>query len=282
MEPRLQAWVRERQARIEAALPTLFDDAWPAPFQRACRYPLATGGKRLRPLLTLAAAEALGGELDAASLGTGLALELVHTYSLVHDDLPAMDDDDLRRGQPTVHRAFGEASAILVGDALLTEAFHLLATLPLPPETVVRLVAELARAAGHRGMVGGQAADIGLGGPVRDLEALQRVHRGKTGALIQAAVRMGGLVVRASPADLGALDRYGAAIGLAFQLADDLLDQDEAAREDGPPSYVRLLGAEETRRRARALAEEAREAVAGLPDPAILLALASYAVDRDH
>ncbi len=282
----LTEWSEQGRRQIESSLGECLGDAWPEAFARACAYPLATGGKRLRPLLTLAGAEALGRGVDPAVLGAGVAVELVHTYSLVHDDLPAMDDDDERRGKPTVHIAFGEASAILVGDALLTEAFHLLAKLPTSAEIRVALVAELAEAAGHRGMVGGQAADVGLGGPVLDLDGLKRVHRGKTGALIRAAVRMGGITAGADADQLAALGAYGEAIGLAFQLADDILDADQDADQgdglDGPPSYVRLMGVERTRELAQQLSQQAEAAVAGLPSPAALIALARFAVARDH
>jgi geranylgeranyl pyrophosphate synthase len=280
---RLADWAGARLPAFEAALVGPFDGVRPERLAEVCRYPLRTGGKRLRPLLCMAAAEGVGGSgEDPAVGGAAVAVELVHTYSLVHDDLPALDDDDLRRGQPTAHVAFGEAAAILAGDALLTEAFAVLAALPLSAERRVALVGELAGAAGIRGMVAGQAEDIGMDGSIRDLAGLERVHRNKTGALLRAAVRMGGIAAGADAPALAALGRYGEAVGLAFQLADDVLDADQDAGEDGPPSYVRLLGAPETTRRARALAEAAIEALAGLPAPGILRALALYAVERDR
>ncbi|RME28867.1 MAG: polyprenyl synthetase family protein, partial [Deltaproteobacteria bacterium] len=196
----LSAWAPPRIAAVDAFLHGLFADAWPPRFQDACRYPLRTGGKRIRPLLTRAAGEALGADpvpVDAL-VAAGAAVELIHTYSLVHDDLPAMDDDVERRGHPTVHVAFDEATAILAGDALLTEAFTVLADAPVDAGVRVRMVAALSAAAGHRGMVGGQAADIGLGGAVTDIDGLLAVHRGKTGALIRAAVVLGGLAAGAS------------------------------------------------------------------------------------
>ena len=278
----LTAWMAAHRGRIDALLSARFEDAWPPAFQEACRYPLTSGGKRVRPLLALAAAEAVGAELSEAVLGAAAAVELVHTYSLVHDDLPCMDDDDERRGRPTVHRAFDEGTAVLVGDALLTEAFRLLATLPAPAPVRAALVAELAEAAGHVGMIGGQAADVGLGGPVTELAQLQRLHAGKTGALIRAAARLGGLAAEASEAQVEVLGAYGAAVGLAFQLADDVLDADEDAGADGPPSYVKLLGVDETRRRAAALAAEAEAAAASLPQPRRLLELARFTVKRRH
>ena len=278
----LTDWMASHRKRLDALLLSRFSDAWPPTFQEACRYPLSSGGKRVRPMLTLAAAEALGVELDQTVLGAAAAVELVHTYSLVHDDLPAMDDDDERRGRPTVHRAYDEGTAVLVGDALLTEAFRLLATLPAPGEVRGQLVAELAEAAGHVGMIGGQAADVGLGGPVTELAQLQRLHEGKTGALIRAAVRLGAYAGRATDAQVASLGTYGAAVGLAFQMADDVLDADEDAGDDGPPSYVKLMGVDETSRRAKALADEAEAAVAELPNPRWLVALARFTVQRGH
>lgn len=279
MEFDLPDWSTSRRRRVESCLETRFGETWPARFGEACRYPLRTGGKRIRPLLVFAAAEAVG-EAGPAVAGVAAAVELVHTYSLVHDDLPGMDDDDERRGRPTVHRAYGVGTAILVGDALLTEAFTVLAGLDLAPALRVGLVAELAAASGHQGMVGGQAADIGLDGPTTELASLERLHRGKTGALIRAAVRMGAMTAGAS--DLWRFDRFGEAVGLAFQLADDLLDAEEDAGASGPPSFVALAGREATGARARDLVRAAIDAVAPLPRPAALQALARYAVERDH
>jgi len=267
--------------RIEAALQDRFDAVWPAAFGEVLRYPLSTGGKRVRPVLCLLAAEACGAAVDVA-MPAAVAVELVHTYSLVHDDLPCMDDDDERRGKPTVHRVYDDGTAVLCGDALLTEAFAALADAPLPPAVVVALVRRLAEASGHRGMVGGQAADVGLAGPVREVETLLRLHRGKTGALLAAAAAMGGLSAQAAPEAMAALEAYGRSVGLAFQLADDVLDADEDAGDQGPPSYVKLLGIDETRRRAVALRDEALAAAARLPEGEALAALARFVVDRDH
>lgn len=269
MSPELRGWGAPHLARIEAELAGVGDSAEPS-FRDALLYPLQTGGKRIRPLLACAAAESVGGTSDDA-MDAAIALELVHTYSLVHDDLPAMDDDDERRGRPTVHVVFGEAAAILVGDALLTAAFERIAHAP-------PLVRELARAAGGAGMVGGQFLDVYRKAP--DLESLTHLHRLKTGALLRAAVRMGGLAAGADEAQLLTLSRYGAAVGLAFQVADDLLDADEVAAEGGPPSFVRLLGVEGARREALRLADEAVSAVQSLPNPLILAALARYTVER--
>ena len=282
MNDTLGAWAAPLRTRVDAWLVSRFDDAWPQRFQHACVYPLQTGGKRMRALLACAAAESVGGEIDDAVLGAAGAVEMVHGYSLVHDDLPAMDDDDERRGRPTVHRAFDEATGILVGDAMLTVAFRGLARLPTSAERRIRLVDELADASGHVGMIGGQAADVGLGGPVTDLDALLRLHRGKTGALIRAAVRMGAIAAGATELQLAALTTYGSAVGLAFQMADDILDADEDAGDDGPPSYVKLLGVDETHHRAMALRDEAIEALTAVPHPGRLEALARYTIERDH
>lgn len=278
----LAHWSAAHRERVDALLTARFADAWPPRFQEACVYPLQTGGKRIRPLLCLATAQALGQADHPAALPAASAIELIHAYSLVHDDLPAMDDDDMRRGKPTVHKVYGDATGILVGDALLTEAFSLLAELEVEPAVRVQLITELAQAAGHRGMVGGQAADIGLGGPVTELDGLLRLHRGKTGALIRGAVRMGALVGGADPTQLEQLTRYGEAVGLAFQLADDILDEEQDAGEDGPPSVVKLLGVEETRERAENLVEAARASVSDLADPSVLDALALFTVERNQ
>jgi len=180
-----------------------------------------------------------------------------------------------------VHIAFGEASALLVGDALLTEAFRTLTHTDLDPTIQIRLVAELASAAGHVGMIGGQAADIGLGGAVNDVETLMKLHNGKTGALIRAANRMGGVAAGASTEQLDVLSRYGSAVGLAFQMADDILDAEEDAGDDGPPSYVKLMGIDETAQKARELFEEAIAAANKLPHPEALIELARFTIERD-
>lgn len=269
----LAAWSEPRLRLVEARLAACFADAWPERLREACLYPLQTGGKRMRPLLCLAAAEAVGGDA-ADAVEAAAAVELVHTYSLVHDDLPCMDDDAVRRGRPTVHVVFGEAMGVLVGDALLTEAFAVLAASARGP----RLAAELARAAGAAGMIAGQVADIS--GGVTDLDALVRLHRAKTGALLRAAARMGAICAGGDPAALAAVDAYGDALGLAFQARDDLLDADQDAGADGPPSFVKLLGVAETAAAARRYADEALAAVAGLRSPEALQALARYTVER--
>ena len=277
MERALASWSETRIARVEALARSRFAETTPVQLKEAILYPLRSGGKRVRPLLAIAAGEAIAASEPAALLPIAVAFELVHTYSLVHDDLPCMDDDDLRRGVPAVHKAFGEGPAVLVGDALLSEAFLLAA------ETGdTALVRELAQAAGHAGMIGGQADDIGMGGPVDDLDRLLDLHRRKTGALIRGAVRAGAVAAGASLDELAALTAYGEAVGLAFQLADDALDAESDAAADGPPSFVRLLGRDATIARARSLASEAIERVRRFERREPLEALARFTVERHH
>ncbi|MCH2114170.1 MAG: polyprenyl synthetase family protein [Pirellulales bacterium] len=220
----------ELRELIDAALrrSVEFDAGCPSRLREAVEYSLLAPGKRLRPQLVLMAAQACGGEAGDA-LPAAVAVEMIHAYSLVHDDLPAMDDDDLRRGRPTCHNQFDEATAILVGDALLARAFEVLATEIKPAQRAARCCAELANAAGATALVGGQADDLaaqyvenGSGGGA--LDRLESIHRRKTGALFRVAVRMGGLLAQATDGQLQALDTYGQHLGLAFQLGDDLLD----------------------------------------------------------
>ncbi len=265
----------------------------PARLAEAMRYSLLGGGKRLRPILTLWAAEACGGSFEAA-LPAAAALEMVHTYSLVHDDLPAMDDDDLRRGRPTCHKQFDEATAVLAGDGLLTLAFETVARHVRPAETAAACVLALAEASGPEGMVGGQMADLEAEGrPGGTLALLEAIHRRKTGALLRAALKMGALTAGASPAEHSALDIYGRAVGLAFQIVDDLLDVggDEAKlgkrvgkdSELGKWTYPGLLGVEQSRARARELAAEAVAALAMFgPRGDRLQALALDLLERDR
>jgi geranylgeranyl diphosphate synthase type II len=236
--------------------------------RQAMRYSLLAGGKRIRPILTLAAAEAVGGT-SRTVMPFACALEMIHTYSLVHDDLPAMDDDDVRRGRPTSHRVYGEGIAILVGDALLTEAFRLLAgARGVPPASALRAVAEVASAAGEAGMVGGQALDLAATGAATTAGRLREIHTRKTGALLRVAVRVGGLVAGASATELRRLTAYGEHVGLAFQIADDILDaaggpdaDGRTDRELGKATYPALLGLDGAR---RAAARERDAALAAL------------------
>ena len=285
---------RRVEEALDAALPP--DSAWPATIHRAVRYSLFAGGKRIRPLLVLSAAEAVGAGPQAA-MPLACAVEMIHTYSLIHDDLPAMDDDDLRRGKPTSHKVFGEAMAILAGDALLTRAFHLMAELPdgSTPEDMRRRLAAtaiLGEAAGTSGLIGGQVEDLESEGRAVTGATLERLHRAKTGALLAACVRGGAVLGGAGADDLARLTRYAAAIGLAFQVVDDVLDATgDAARlgktagkdeKDEKATYVRVHGLVEARRIADRLREEAREALAPLGDRARLLgALADQIVQRE-
>ncbi|WP_018916879.1 (2E,6E)-farnesyl diphosphate synthase [Vreelandella zhanjiangensis] len=278
--------------RVDATLNALFNErAVVTRLDDAMRHGLLVGGKRLRPLLVYLAGQALGAsdeELDAPAA----AIELIHAYSLIHDDLPAMDDDDLRRGQPTVHIAFDEATAILAGDALQTLAFDVLARTAHP--RLGSLITTLATASGREGMVAGQALDLAAVGGHPDVDALAHMHAHKTGALIVAAVRMGGLIaVDESDPRLNALTRYARAIGLAFQIHDDVLDVTgdtltlgktsgaDAAR--AKPTYPSLLGLDGAQQKARILIDEAIAALAPLGEKAAPLAeLAHYMIERDH
>ncbi len=213
---------RERVNReLDSVLPPA--DEPPGTIHAAMRHSVFAGGKRIRPILAIAAADACGGSPGA--MRAACALECVHTYSLIHDDLPALDNDDLRRGQPTCHKAYGEALAILAGDALLTLAFRILAEVDLPAGTRARLVGELSAAGGSQdGMIGGQVADLEAEGREPSADALEYIHRAKTAALIRASVRFGGICAGAGPRRLAALGEFGSRIGLAFQIVDDVLD----------------------------------------------------------
>jgi farnesyl diphosphate synthase len=272
------AWTARRCAQVEHALEALLPAATETPprLHEAMRYATLGGGKRVRPLLVYAAGE-LAGAADAALDAAACAVECIHAYSLVHDDMPCMDNDVLRRGRPTVHVAYGEATAMLVGDALQALAFAAVArahALGVPAASVVAMTALLARAAGSLGMAGGQAIDLDAVGRQLPAQALQDMHQRKTGALLAAAIGLGAGCGSLASADRGWLERYGAAIGLAFQVVDDILDVvgDAAAlgktagkdADDGKPTYVSTLGLDASRRLADELLGEARAAVAAL------------------
>ena len=289
----LRSWNTARLAEVEAALSHWVAEDAPERLSDAMRYAVLDGGKRLRPLLVLAACEAVDGNTEAA-LRAACAVELIHAYSLVHDDMPCMDNDVLRRGKPTVHVKFGEAGALLAGDALQALAFELLAPEgdAVPAAIQARLCRLLARAAGHEGMAGGQAIDLASVGIALDESALRRMHRMKTGALLQGSVEMGAVCGAPTPAVLDALRGYGAALGLAFQVVDDILDvtQDSAtlgktAGKDAAhdkPTYVSLLGLEPSRAYAEALLAQALAALdaSGLQNTDALRALAKMVVQR--
>jgi farnesyl diphosphate synthase len=283
-------------ARVETTLDALLPPANVQPFRlhEAMRYTVLSGGKRIRPLLAYAAGEALG--LDPALLDRpACAVELIHAYSLIHDDLPAMDDDDLRRGRPTCHRAFDEATAILAGDALQTLAFQALAESPgLNAEKRVAMVANLARASGARGMVAGQALDLAAEGSVLDVATLEQIHIHKTGALIRAAVQMGVLAHDApDPDHAERLDRYAKCLGLAFQIQDDVLDVEgdtdligkTAGRDQAleKATYPALVGLAEAKEMAAKLIADALESIEVFPDTAEPLRwIAGALIGRKH
>jgi len=286
----LRAWVDRSEHILSTLLPPALSE--PCRLHEAMRYACLGGGKRLRPLLVYATGQALGAELEQLDHAAA-AVELIHAYSLIHDDLPAMDDDALRRGRPTVHIAFDEATAILAGDALQAVAFEALASAPATAETRIQLVATLARASGPAGMAGGQALDLAATGSSQTLAALEHMHRMKTGALIAAAVRCGALCAGATPAQMQALARYSAALGLAFQIRDDLLDIEGSAAElgktpgkdaaQGKPTYPVLLGIDGAQRALQTQVQAMHEALAGLHPPAPALAgLAKLAVERQR
>lgn len=285
----LEAFLAEKARRTDEAMETRLA-GWngaPASLLDAIRYSLFAGGKRLRPALALGAAEIVSGG-DEVALPAACAVEMIHTYSLIHDDLPSMDNDDLRRGKPTSHRVHGEALAILAGDALLTMAFGVLAEAGNP--AVVR---EVADAAGVSGMVGGQVADLQSEGKELQLEALKGVHRRKTGALIRVSVRSGALLAGATPEQLDALTAYAEHIGLAFQIADDILDVTGSAEALGKPvgsdkvqgksTYPAIVGLAESKRLADEAVSSAVDALDAMgPEAAQFRALARYVVERDR
>jgi len=289
----LKQYLEARRLMVEEALEVALpqQDGPESRVVEAMRYSLFAGGKRLRPILCLAASEAVGGEIQSA-MPAGCALEMIHTYSLIHDDLPAMDDDDLRRGKPTNHKVFGEAIAILAGDGLLTEAFVLLSDYnSLLPERAVQVIGVIAEAASYRGMVGGQVVDILSQNKRADLETVQQMHSRKTAALIAAATESGALAGKGSEAQVAALARYGRAIGLAFQIADDILDiegdtellgkttgADEAR---GKVTYPAAVGLERSRQAADEMINDALAALEGFDDRANpLRSLANYIITR--
>ncbi|MFT5483681.1 MAG: geranylgeranyl diphosphate synthase type II [Halieaceae bacterium] len=296
------AWRTERQRRVNLHLAIdlenkvtefSFDTApYLSNLYQACNYATLRGGKRFRPLLCYAAAEAVGSEPDIALDTVAASIELIHAYSLVHDDLPAMDNDDLRRGQPTCHKAFDEATAILVGDALQCRAFELLTVIDAySAATRLELIAALTAAAGPRGMVGGQAIDIAAVNTTVTQQYLESMHTLKTGALIIAALKMGGMAVGADLNQLDALSRFGTAIGLAFQVQDDILDVNSDSETLGKtqgadlarnkPTYVSLLGMAGAKAKAEELYQDAVQALEGMGDTAwALRTLAEQVVTR--
>ncbi len=296
----LDAWSDAQLQRVEQALTRWISPQAPAGLGEAMRYAVLDGGKRLRPLLVLAAREAVASgvadaALDEAALRAACAAELIHAYSLVHDDMPCMDNDVLRRGKPTVHVQFGEAQALLAGDALQALAFELLTpdASAIDDRVQARLCRLLAKAAGHEGMAGGQAIDLASVGSTLTEDQLRQMHRLKTGALLEASVMMGSACGQASAQALSGLQAYGQAVGLAFQVVDDILDvtADSAtlgktAGKDAAndkPTYVSLLGLDKAQHYAQTLLDEALHALhqSGLSQTHTLRALAQRVVNRN-
>ncbi len=291
----LKVYLTRQSAAVEKALDRALPRATTKPhtIHKAMRYSLLAGGKRLRPILCLAAAEACGGTTEAA-LPLACAVECIHTYSLIHDDLPCMDNDDFRRGRPTNHKVFGEGVAVLAGDALLTVAFELAASAPgtrrYPVATLVR---ELAHASGSRWLIGGQVADLEGEGKAATLRELRFIHEAKTAALLTAAIRLGAMSANATPARLEALSTFGKHLGLAFQVIDDILDVTQSSEKLGKSAgkdvaaqkttYPALLGLEKSRREAQRLTTTALDALEPFGTKAdTLRALAAYLLDREY
>ena len=292
----IKVYLAEQRGRVDKALDAVVPPArtFPPKVFDAMRYSLFAGGKRVRPILAIAAAEALGAKTGGLLPIAG-ALELIHTYSLIHDDLPAMDDDDLRRGRPTCHKKYGEAVAILAGDGLLNMAFEVLSDprrrKELSSDRILSIIREISLASGCFGMVGGQVVDIESEGKNVELPTLEYIHTHKTGALIRASVRVGALYGRAGKRQFAALTRYGEAIGLAFQIADDILDltgtDEQIGKNAGSDlkkdkkTYPSFYGLDESRRRAREIVDHAVAALDGFDkkaDP--LRGLAKYVIQR--
>lgn len=291
----LKGYLAAKQQQVETALDRAFPVVYPDKIYEAMRYSLFAGGKRLRPVLCLASCELLNGTLEM-SIPTACALEMIHTMSLIHDDLPAMDNDDYRRGKLTNHKVYGEAVAILAGDGLLAYAFeHIVEeTKNVCSDRLLKVVSRLGRAVGAAGLVGGQVVDLDCEG-VKDitLDTLNFIHTHKTAALLEASVVSGGILAGGSDTDLQRLTRYAQAIGLAFQIVDDLLDITSTREELGKSigkdmnvekaTYPRLLGMEESKRQAHQLVEQAKAEVVGFGEKAIpLMAIADYITARKN
>jgi geranylgeranyl diphosphate synthase type II len=291
----LKKYLEQRREQVDRALEENLPPSrqWPERLNEAVRYSIFAGGKRLRPILALAAAEALGQAIEPV-LPVACALEMIHTYSLIHDDLPAMDDDDLRRGRPTNHKVYGEALAILAGDSLLTTAFHTIVhhSKNGRSEATLKVLERIAEAAGATGMVGGQVQDLMSEGKKISAAELEHLHRHKTGALIQVSVEAGALMAGASPEDFQALSRYGEGIGLSFQIADDLLDiegGEEIGKDLGSDlkkdkaTYPSIVGVEKSRTMAREITEKALQSLERFgPSADPLREIAKYVVYRKN
>lgn len=292
----LKTYLRDRQQRVEAALDASLPEGYPETVYQAMRYSLLAGGKRLRPVLCLATCELLGGT-EPMAMPTACALEMIHTMSLIHDDLPAMDNDDYRRGQLTNHKVYGEDVAILAGDALLAYAFEFVATQTqdVSAERALRVIADLGKAVGAKGLVGGQIVDLASEGLTDvSLETLNYIHTHKTGALLRVSVTSGAVLAGADEAQVATLSQYADCIGLAFQIVDDILDMTATSEELGKSAgkdlvaqkatYPSIWGLEESKQQAQTLVETAKSSVLDNFGTAAqpLVALANFIVDRTH
>nr|WP_027085051.1 farnesyl diphosphate synthase [Cohnella panacarvi] len=301
MSESLHTYLQSQRDKVEQALLSVYPQQWeiPSKLKEAMDYSLLAGGKRLRPIFVLASAEAVAGDeaASARAMPFAAAIEMIHTYSLIHDDLPAMDDDDYRRGRLTNHKAHGEAMAILAGDGLLTHAFHVASGAVrhgVPADRALSVVAELSRFAGLAGMVGGQVADMLGEQGVTTLDQLEFIHLHKTSDLIAFSLRAGGHAAEASDSQLDALELFGRNVGLAFQIQDDILDLTGDEAKLGKPvksderqqkvTYPYLIGLDASRERVAMLTREANDALggAGLAMPDRLRQIADYLLSRDH
>ncbi len=291
----MRDYLLSRQKMVDAALQTYLPKPGvkPKTIHQAMRYSVFAGGKRLRPILCLAAGECCGGEANAA-LPLACAVECIHTYSLIHDDLPCMDDDDLRRGKPTSHKVFGEAIAVLAGDALLTFAFELAAQVPgWPRYPLKEVIRELAFASGSRNLIAGQVVDLESEGKHISLPALRFIHKSKTAALLRSTVRLGAMSANASPTRLASLSVFGMSLGLAFQVIDDILDVTQSSETLGKSAgkdlisekatYPSIIGLEASRKAAKKLTEEAHRSLKSFSgNTEILHSLADYLLGREY
>ena len=291
----LQRYLAARQKEVDRALDRFLpkESVAPATIHKAMRYSLFAGGKRLRPILCLAAAEACGGKF-AAALPSACAVECIHTYSLIHDDLPSMDNDDLRRGRPTCHKVFGDAIAILAGDALLTVAFEIAShAKPVSRYDLREVMREITEAAGSRKLIAGQVADLEAEGKKLSRDQVRSIHENKTAALLTASVRLGAMAANARTKQLAAVTAFGRALGLAFQVIDDILDVTQTSEKLGKSAgkdlaakkatYPAVFGLEKSRSEARRLTTRAHKALNTLgADADVLRALADYLLQREY
>jgi len=291
----VKAYLQSRQKKVDRALDRYLpkENARPTTIHKAMRYSLFAGGKRLRPILCLAAAEAAGGRIDNA-LPLACAMECIHTYSLVHDDLPSMDNDDLRRGRPTCHKVFGDGIAVLAGDALLTIAFEIVSRVkPTPRYDISILLREIAVAAGSQKLIAGQVADLEAEGKGIGRAELRYIHENKTAAILTTSVRLGAMSANANPKQLAAITKFGRALGLAFQIIDDILDVTQTSEKLGKSAgkdvaakkatYPAVIGLDKSRAEAKRLTKQAHNSLSIFGKKADALhALANYLLEREY